>query len=358
MRPKRLQKEKMARRPSMNDVARLAGVCKATVSLALRGSRQIPVKTRDRVQRAAQKLGYAQNPVVAHLLSELRRDHRMPRRHTLALFNAHGRRDAFTANDTIPTWVQGCRRRAEVLGYGTDDFWLHDPGCPPRRLGQILRARGIQGGIILGGFNSNVLPESHAEIWAGFACVVAGVRTHRPTLSFCCVDHHELVVEAVQKTMELGYKRPALVIDQRIDRLVDGRLSSAMWLAQSGLPPETRVPAFMRGEAALKDPREFQAWFQQFRPDVLLTYYKQVKKWLGACGAWVPEDVGVVMLERLVSDQGWAGMDQRNDLAGEAAVDRVIGMIHNREIGPPEIPCATLVAAHWVHGDSVRKMAT
>ncbi len=358
MRPKRLQKEKMARRPSMNDVARLAGVCKATVSLALRGSRQIPVKTRDRVQRAAQKLGYAQNPVVAHLLSELRRDHRMPRRHTLALFNAHGNRDAFTANDTIPTWVQGCRRRAEVLGYGTDEFWLLDPGCPPRRLGQILRARGIQGGIILGGFNSNVLPESHAEIWAGFACVVAGVRTHRPTLSFCCVDHHELVVEAVQKTMELGYKRPALVIDQRIDRLVDGRLSSAMWLAQSGLPMEARVPAFMRGEAAQKDPREFQAWFQQFRPDVLLTYYKQVKKWLGACGTRVPSDVGVVMLERLASDEGWAGMDQRNDLAGEAAVDRVIGMIHNREIGPPEIPCATLVAAHWVHGDSVRKMAT
>lgn len=349
---------KSARRPSMKDIARLMGLCKATVSLALRGDRQIPIETRIRVEGIARKIGYVQNPVVAHLMSELRRDHKMPRRHTLALFNAHENRDAFTAHHTIPAWVEGCKRRAELLGYGTDEFWLYDPDCRPRRLEEILRARGIQGGVILGGFNRNVLPESHAIIWTRYACVVAGVRTHHPTLSFCCVDHHALVVEAVQKAMELGYKRPALVIDRRIDRLVDGRLGSAMWLAQSDLLRKDRVPAFMRAEAALKDPREFQSWFRHHRPDVLLTYYKAVRRWLAACGARVPADVGVVMLERLAADQGWAGMDQRNDLAGEAAVDRVISMIHHREFGPPQIPCATLVAAHWVQDDSVRVIAT
>ncbi len=48
----------MAPRPTMEDVARLAGVNKATVSRALRGDPRISSPTREKVWKAARELGY------------------------------------------------------------------------------------------------------------------------------------------------------------------------------------------------------------------------------------------------------------------------------------------------------------
>jgi DNA-binding LacI/PurR family transcriptional regulator len=59
------------RRPTQNDVARLAGVTRGTVSLVLSGRAvsNVPIseETRERVMKAAQTLGYAPNPVAQML---------------------------------------------------------------------------------------------------------------------------------------------------------------------------------------------------------------------------------------------------------------------------------------------------
>jgi DNA-binding LacI/PurR family transcriptional regulator len=59
------------RRPTQNDVARLAGVTRGTVSLVLskRADGRVPIseETSERVLRAAQQLGYAPNPVAQRL---------------------------------------------------------------------------------------------------------------------------------------------------------------------------------------------------------------------------------------------------------------------------------------------------
>jgi LacI family transcriptional regulator len=47
-------------------------------------------------------------------------------------------------------------------------------------------------------------------------------------------------------------------------------------------------------------------------------------------------------------------MNQHNDVVGEAAVEMVIGMIHNNELGIPDFPRATLVGSTWVNGKTVR----
>jgi len=69
----------------------------------------------------------------------------------------------------------------------------------------------------------------------------------------------------------------------------------------------------------------------------------------------VPENIGLVQLERRPDNADWAGMDQHNDLTGEAAVDMVIGLLHNHEIGVPLHPRATLVEASWVPGSTARE---
>jgi len=342
-------------RVTMSTLARELGVSKNTVSLALRHDPQIPVATRQRVLAAAKRLGYALHPVVSHLMAQLRQSHAGAPRHTLALLNANRSRDAFRTHPTVPAYVEGVKRRAALLGYGVDNFWLHDPELDGTRLNRILRARGIRGLVVVGMMDENHLPERFVTTWNQHACVVTGLRTHEPTLSFCCVDHHALVMQAVEHALVLGYKRPGLVIDGRIDRLVEGRFSAGMWGGQQALPQAQRVETFFDLEAARAEPKLFHEWLARERPDVVFTLYNVVRRWIEAAGLRVPDDIGLIQLERRRGNLDWAGMDQHNDLTGEAAVDMLVGMLHSNELGLPAHPRATLISGSWVDGATVRR---
>jgi hypothetical protein len=69
----------------MRDVARLAGVARSTVPLALRNDRSIPPATRRRIFAAAQQLGYRTNPLVSALMTALHA-RRTTDRHTVLAY--------------------------------------------------------------------------------------------------------------------------------------------------------------------------------------------------------------------------------------------------------------------------------
>jgi DNA-binding LacI/PurR family transcriptional regulator len=340
---------------TMAVLAAHAGVSKNTVSLAMRDDRRISVETRRKVQQLAIKLGYKKNPVLAHLMSELRKTKVSSYTHTLALLNAHPDSQAIRRHPTIAAWVEGCRRRGDSQGYHFDTFWLHDPELNGARLMRILDARGIKGAIVIGLFNQSQVPAKFAEVWDNLACVVTGVRTHEPTLSFCCVDHHAMMQEAVRQVLQLGYKRPALALSRVVDDLVQGRLSSGMWIGQQALPPKQRIPQFDWSDHSAASFKLFKRWLERYQPDVILTLHRDIKIWLEDLKYKIPRDIGLVDLEHNPSTAEWAAMEQRNDLSGEAAVDMLISMLHNNESGPPEFPRATLGSSHWVPGVTVRK---
>ena len=89
------------------------------------------------------------------------------------------------------------------------------------------------------------------------------------------------------------------------------------------------------------------------KPDVILTLYNEVRGWLQALNFNVPRDIGLIQLEWREADSGWAGMNQRNDVAGEAAIEMVVSMIQNGEQGIPSFPRATLIGSTWVNGGTV-----
>ena len=49
----------------------------------------------------------------------------------------------------------------------------------------------------------------------------------------------------------------------------------------------------------------------------------------------------------------WAGMDQHNDIVGEAAVEMIIGAIHSDAAGVPSFPRSTLIGSSWIDGTTV-----
>lgn len=341
----------------MAQVAELAGVSKNTVSLALRGSPRIPLETRERVESAAKALGYQRNAAVGVLMAELRRSGSARFEATLALLNANEDPEAFRKHPTVPVYVAGARKRAAELGYGLDEFWLHDPAISGKRLASILRARGIRGVLVVGLLQTNRLPERMRSLWEEFPAVVTGVRTRSPELSFAGSDQYSLALKAYEQAWHLGYRRPALVLDPVIDSLIDGRFTAGYLIGQQQWRGgEDPIPPFTRIAEARKDPACFHQWLKETKPDVLFTLYHEVERWLSAANLKAPKDIGLIQYEWRSQRPHWAGMNQRNDLVGEAAVDLLVSMIHHGDQGVPERAIATQVTSQWVMGKTVRAM--
>lgn len=342
-------------RPTLNDIARELGYSKNTISLGLRGSPQIPPATRERIRAAADRLGYQPNAVVSHLMAQLRATRTRRLQAKLALVNANLDPQALRAHPTVPTYVEGCESRAARLGYSFDRFWLHDPSLTANRWLRILQTRGIKGLVLVGLMDTNQLPPVLRPVWEQLPCVVTGVRTRDPALSFCCVDHHHLALTAFERARALGYRRPGLAIDDVIDALVERRLSAGYFTGQRTLSRAQHIPLFNDRAGDEQGRGRFLSWLDRHRPDVVFTLYNNVLGWLKAAGRRVPADIGVIQLEWRATRPEIAGMNQHNRVTGEAAVDMVVSQIHNNETGVQEFPRATLIGATWMDGTTVRR---
>jgi LacI family transcriptional regulator len=341
--------------PSLRMIAQKAGVSRTTVGEALRpDSTAVSPALRERIRRIAVEVGYQKNPVLSELMAHLRRNQVHSFRGKLALLNANADRDALTRHPTVPTYVTGAERRAATLGYSFDRFWLHDPALDAAAWSRIFRTRALKGILIVGLMDQVSLPPHLISLWKEFPTVVTGVRTRNPVLSFSAVDHHALVMGAFEQARELGYARPALVLDPVIDDLVEGRFTAGMLMSQTKIPEKQRLPIFGDMAAARANPAVFARWLKEHRPDVIHTLYNVVFDWLAAAKWRVPQDVGVIQLEWRASRPEIAGMNQHNDIVGEAAVDMLIHKIYHHEFFDESFPRATLIGATWMDGATVR----
>jgi LacI family transcriptional regulator len=339
--------------PSLSDIAALTGLTKSAVSLALRHDPRIPKATRQRVEKAAKRIGYRRNAVVAHLMSQLRIGEQRGERATIALLNLNEDPSAFRSHPTIPAYVRGCRSRAAALGYILDEINEPATSLDGKRLLRILQARGLRGCILTGLMKSNRLPANLTPLWNALPCVITGVRTEDPRLPFACADHHAVAQLALSRILASGRRRPALVLEHGIDELVQGRFTAGFLIAQRELPARDRVPPFYHRGGDSKPSPEFVSWWKRHRPDAILTLYHVVEEWLKALGVKVPEITALVQLEARPERSDWAGVDQHNDRTGAAAVDLLVQMIHAGETALSTSPRAMLIEPSWIEGSTL-----
>ncbi|MCB1121557.1 MAG: LacI family transcriptional regulator, partial [Verrucomicrobiae bacterium] len=113
-------------------------------------------------------------------------------------------------------------------------------------------------------------------------------------------------------------------------------------------------PPFLEWDSQQENRQDFRSWYEKYQPDVVLILYNGVIAWLEEIGLKIPEDIGVIQLEWRGDRPNIAGMDQHNNVTGEAVVDMIINQIHNNEKGVPKFPLSTLIGSSWIDGDSVR----
>jgi len=333
---------------TLRDVARLAGVHKATAARALNHDPRITSATRQAVEAAAQRLGYKVNHLLSAWMSTRRR--RVPvASAVLAYVTGHPTRYGWRppASD-LPDFFPGARARAEQGGFTLDDFWLHEKGMTPERFTGILRARNIQGLLIgrMPGAETTLLEYD----WSGFSVVALGLSLAAPIFHRVRENHFHTASLAAAQCHRRGFRRIGLAFDRMDDvgrmndMWVGGFLSEQVKWPQSSY----RVPPLL---SHTSDPREFMAWFKRHRPDVVLvSQVDPVKQWLAGGKIRVPEDVGLVDLRCYDPHAGMTGIHYDIAQTGALGVEMLIGVLHRQERGVPGRPHEVLLQGAWIEG--------
>lgn len=338
--------------PSLRQLAHQLGLSHTTVSEALRGSPRVKPATRAKVAKAAKALGYQRNPLAGALMSEMRRSRAGTFRGVLAVLD-------FDGPDGRPPGAvryhreltKGATKRAEELGFKADTFVAGSENLSQERLDTILQSRGI-GGIFL--LPVREAPDLTSMDWSHFSGIYADYVIERPGLHSVCPDHYRAMLTALDRLRAMGYRRPGLVLFGPHDARVLYRWEAAYHAYQTHHDGMTRLPPLISNGLTEET---FVRWFRTVKCDVVLSHIPDVRDWMEAAGAKVPETHGFCCLNVMNSTKPCAGLDLQPRLLGARGIELLIGQVLRNECGAPELPVTTTVPAAWVDGPTLRSPA-
>jgi len=338
---------------SLRTVATAAKVSVMTVSRVMRNFPRISPTVRRRVQAALQKLGYRPDPQIAQLMARVR-DHRRRRvESVIAVVRDDTPEDEL--HDPIYRYIatDDIQRRAEQHGYRAEEFFLGRGGITPKRLSQILAARGIAGLLLSPQSSRNSASQLD---YSRFAAAAFGFGLPRPALHVVSANMTHGILDAATRLSAGGYKRIGLAITKWIDTRSNHTYSGAMLKFQQTLSARLRVPILLFPDNTLaRGASIFCAWFREHRPDVVITFDAHVPDWLTRrLGRRIPEDVGLVVHDLGEGMTGFAGIYHRRPHIATAAVDMVATQLMQNEFGVPEVPRHILILPAWVPGPTVQ----
>ncbi len=332
---------------SQAQVAAAAGVCQATVSLALRGHPRIPEETRRHVVAVAAELGYKRDPLLSAMAALVRTRKASPGSRIamvagIPLKNVHG--SPFTRR-----YFKAIKSRAMRLGYGLDEFSLARRGMTPAALVRILQSRGIRG-VVFSFFD----PGTRIDMdLTGFACASMSYNVVEPRLHHSENDHFQVMLTALDRLRALGYRRIGVFMARFIREFVQDRYRAA--IAVRNDPPEFSV--FLNefeepDHVVAKNFDTVAAWMRSNRLDALLTLSPA---WLPAvrrAGFVVPADLAFASLDIPPGVTRLAGICQGYEAAAAAAVDLVEEQLHRGDRGIPEFPKLITLPGVWKDGQT------
>jgi len=338
---------------NLRTIARSAGVSAMTVSRVLRNFPGVAPKTRERVQRAATKLGYAPDPHMARLMARVRSHRRRRSEAVIALVRDEIPGDELLDHAYQYVALDDIRTRAARHGYRAEEFRLDRNFMSATRLAQILDTRGIEGLIIS--------PQSSHSIgmeldYSGFAAVTLGYGLTQPALHRASTNMTRGIQQATAELSARGYRRIGLAVTQWIDNRSDHTYLGAMLTYQQQIAPRDRVPLLLFPENKLANEYDiFRDWFRKHRPDVVISFDSYVPDWLtNKLKRRIPEQVGLVVHDWAAHHQNFAGIHHRRPHVAAAAVDLLATLLMHNERGVPDIPRQILIPPAWVDGPSIR----
>lgn len=338
------------KRITLKEIAVRAGVHTSTVCIALKNNPMIPQVTRDRIRKLAEELGYQPDPMLTALASYRSALRPAAFHGQLAWLSSVTPRFNWRKVPVYATYMEGAQERARRLGYTLTDYNLGDRGMSPRRLADIMRARGVRGIVVC------PMPEAHTTLdfpWEGFSAVSLGSTLEHPTLHLVAANQYESVRRIFRELRQLGYTRIGLALPGDLNTRVGERYLAGYLIEQRAEPAARRLAPYLEMPPSRAG---FARWLKRTRPDAIITSNYIFPDYLTQLGVQAPADLGVAVVFKRVAGDRFAGIDQNVKLTGEVAMDLLASMIQRNETGVPVHPQQTFVEGKWMMGETVRAL--
>lgn len=342
------------RRVTQQDIAKRAGVHRATVSMAFKGHSNIPQKTRERILKIAADLGYSPDPMLSALAAYRSRQRPSTYHGSLAwlINSAYGFdwRDR-TLRPHFSDYFDGAAAQAKRYGFQIEIFDFNAPGMTSARLASILAARGVSGVLLC----PQPRPETSLDFpWQHFSTVTFGYSLATPQLHTVGATQYRAMRLTVHELRRLGYKRIGLALDGDHDLRTDHNYLAGYLVEEhlAGAGGGATLPIL---SAPYPDHGAVTRWLRAHRPDAIVTGNYHFLDVLRSLGRRVPEEIGVACPLLPSPDTELAGVIENSVVIGSVAVDFLIGMIHRQERGVPTNPQRIHVEGRWLPGKTLRK---
>ena len=338
-------------RVTQEDVARKAGVTRATVSMALKGTPSIPLGTRKRIGAIAKKLGYAPDPMLS----------------ALAVYRSQNRPASFHGN---LAWIvnssfgydwrkvrqfveyhEGATNRAKHHGFQIEIFDLNEDHMTADRLGVIFRTRNIRGCLLC------PQPRSATTLslpWDAFSSITFGYTLASPHLNTVISTQYQDAQMTMHEVLKRGYRRVGLFLNTEHNYRTNENYLAGYLIANSAAPQKNRVP---RCEAAYDDVDKVRLWIDRYKPDAVVACGgAQCLSTFKRLGQSIPQDLGVAFPNLSAGEKQLSGVVEKSREIGAVAIDMLVAMMQRGERGIPELPLRVHVEGKWQEGGTLRSV--
>ena len=337
-------------RPTLLDVARVAGVDPSTASRAINGKRGVSTQTRTKVDRAVSQLAYRKDPLLSGLAVH-RQAKVASRRETVIAMIADSRQayPRFSLLDGIRDEIKIHTHR---LGFGCELMEISPGNAAPGRLRRILLSRGISAVIFL----PMATPQRRLEMNMDSLFPVAIGRTLQyPNIHRVAEDNRASVSLIIKHLREYGYKRFGMILPKWSDYRTEFSWRAGFLTEQSQLQSGEEAAIISPERPAQSDStwwrRQFD-WIKSYKPDVLISLYKYdtILKEATNNGIRIPEQMGYACLTSQGEDGPESGIYQNSRTVARLAVEKAVSLYYQNHQGVPSYPTTTLVAGNWATG--------
>ncbi|WP_410814475.1 LacI family DNA-binding transcriptional regulator [Micromonospora sp. 067-2] len=274
-----------AQRPTLEAVAALAGVSRATVSRVVNGSTTVAEPIREAVTRAVAELGYVPNLAARSLVTQ--------RTDSIALVMPEAATRVFSDDQVFPGIIRGVSQELEAAD---KQLVLMLAGSPAGhdRVERFTTGRHVDGVLFASLHGADPLPGTLARL--GIPVVCSGRPLGDVPVPYVDVDHVGGVTAAVRHLIDSGRRRIATIAGPQdmvagIERLTGYRAT----MAAAGLPELVAIGDFTRESGAAAMHRllvEHPDLDAVFAASDLMAH--AALRTLREAGRQVPQDVAVV----------------------------------------------------------------
>ncbi len=311
-------------RPTLRDVAQLAGVSHMTASRVVRDSRLVKAQTAAKVREAIRATGYRPDPALSALVSY---------RNQKQVATYHGVIAFLDCDHTAYSQkiLKGAEKESRLFGYEIERFSLLES---PKSLGTMLFHRGIRG-LLLGPSDA---PRNFAGWkWEEFATVSLGALEHQPDMHAVAMDYFQGAFTGCERLRQAGYRRIGLIIDPQLEARTGHR-----WIGgyTAGVEPLEK-PRVFRGEISSRE--AVTRWVKKEKIDAILTIHVCISEFLQGSG------IPILFLNDNGSDLAFPRLILQPETIGAEGVRFLHQLLLRHEFGIPKIARLLSLRGAWVN---------